>query len=180
MHKNIEKELKILLSEQQFYHILQNYDNLIFKKQVNTYYDNDKKQIKEKHGAMRIRQTDKFLFTLKMHSESGLLEYETVVTENSPTVFDKEDINELLTSYDISGPFYQTAELTTLRAVFETTDAELCFDINEYNGKKDYELEYEYKTDHDGIAVFQTILSSVHLQYTKNCDSKIKRALDSI
>ena len=61
----------------------------------------------------------------------------------------------------------------------ELEKAELCFDINEYNGITDYEIEYEQTCDHDGITVFNQILSQVNLKYEKNCASKIKRTLKS-
>ena len=62
-------------------------------------------------------------------------------------------------------------------SVFESEFAELCFDINYYNDKIDYEIEYEYKANHDGFTLFNSILSSIDLPYTKNCKSKIQRAL---
>ena len=70
-------------------------------------------------------------------------------------------------------------ECTTYRAVINTDKAELCFDINEYNGITDYEIEYEQTCDHDGITEFNKILSQVGLTYFRNCPSKIKRTLDT-
>ena len=39
-----------------------------------------------------------------------------------------------------------------------TEYAELCFDINSYNGITDYEIEYEVKKDHDYKKAFKAIL----------------------
>ena len=62
--------------------------------------------------------------------------------------------------------------------IFENEFAELCFDINYYNDMVDYEIEYEYKVEHDGYAIFNDILKKVNLKYTSNCKSKIQRALN--
>ena len=68
----------------------------------------------------------------------------------------------------------------TKRAVVETENAELCFDISTYGSHTDYEIEYEYKQPHDGLSVFQKLLSHVQLVYEKNCTSKIQRALQAV
>lgn len=180
MNINIEKEYKILLSKSEFYKLLSFYPEAVFHKQVNTYYDTHDMAIKNAHGAMRIRETDHFLFTLKMHSEEGLLEFETSVLENNENVFHQKDIQDILQGYAISGPFHKITSLTTHRAMIITDDAELCFDISEYNGKMDYEIEYEYKRPHDGLSIFNNILRRIHRHYEVNCASKIKRAMDSV
>lgn len=181
MNKNIEKELKVLLTEKQFTALCNVYENLEFKKQVNTYYDTADQAIRNMHGAMRIREKNgKFIFTLKKHSTEGLLEFECEVPENTIKVFDSNDIQKLLLSYDIQGPFHELTSLTTYRAVYDNGYAEICFDKNQYNGITDYEIEYEYKKDHDGICMFQEILDIVNIKYESNCISKIQRALNSI
>ena len=43
---------------------------------------------------------------------------------------------------------------------------------------EDYEIEYEYTSDHDGIHFFNSILEKYGLKWTKNCPSKIARALN--
>ena len=61
--------------------------------------------------------------------------------------------------------------------MIDTGQAELCFDYNEYGDNSDYEIEYEYKTEHDGKNKFNEILLEIGLHYEKNCSSKIARAL---
>lgn len=181
MNKNIEKEYKILVSKEQFQTLLNEYPKAVFKEQINTYYDSVDFMIREAHGAMRIRYIDNaYIFTLKMHSSKGLLEFEKEVEQNDSSIFQASEIKSLLDSYHLTGPFQQITELKTQRAMIETEFAELCFDISEYNGHKDYEIEYEYKKEHDGFTVFNHLLRKIHLTYTKNCDSKIKRAMDTI
>lgn len=179
MNKNIEKEFKILVSKEQFEKLYNEYEPLEFVKQVNQYYDSEHHDIENKKGAMRIRtKNDKHIFTLKLYEKNDLLEYECEVKENSLDALNDSDILKLLNSYDIHGPFMKTACLTTNRAMYIDEDAELCFDENFYNGTIDYEIEYEFKQEHDGYDKFNRILSKINIQYEKNCQSKIARALN--
>ncbi|MDE6195675.1 MAG: CYTH domain-containing protein [Erysipelotrichaceae bacterium] len=177
MNKNIEKELKILVSKEKFYELLSFYPQLSFKKQVNVYYDTKDHQILNHYGAMRIRTKDHHIFTFKKCTSQGLEEYECSVDQNSSDMLLKEPIASFLQSQNLFPPFYEIASLCTYRGVIETEYAELCFDINEYNGITDYEIEYEYKKEHDGISLFNNILSKVQLSYEENCPAKIKRAM---
>lgn len=181
MNKNIEKEFKVLLTEEQFTYLYNLYPSLEVKKQINTYYDTKENMICKMQGAMRIREKEgHFIFTLKKFMDEGLLEYECEVFENNIKVFAISDIKNLLKSYDLQGPFQELTTLTTYRAVYDNGYAELCFDKNEYNGITDYEIEYEYKKEHDGLSFFQKILDEIDVKYEKNCISKIQRALQSI
>lgn len=180
MNKNIEREYKVLVNKDQFERLLTKYPTMEFIKQVNTYYDTEDLQIQKMHGAMRIREKcNSYLFTMKLQSEEGLLEFECEVKENSCQVFQTTEILDLLKNYQIQGPFIKLTKLTTYRAVYETNEAELCFDYSIYNGQEDYEIEYEYKKDHDGQTIFSQILNDIGVTYQRNCTSKIKRALDS-
>lgn len=180
MNVNIEKEYKILVTKEQFVRLLQEYPQAAFKKQVNTYYDTANLAIRRAHGAMRIRTLeDRFLFTLKRHSAEGVMEYEKDVPANDISAFSDAEIRALLQSISIQGPIQKITELTTYRAVIDTGNAELCFDYNRYGDHEDYEIEYEYKQEHDGLSVFNAILAKAQLTYTKKAKSKIQRALDA-
>ena len=48
----------------------------------------------------------------------------------------------------------------------------------QYKNHTDYEIEYEYTSDHDGIHFFNSILEKYGLKWVKNCPSKIARALN--
>lgn len=180
MNNNIEKEYKILVTKEQFNTLYKHFNQPLFYSQTNVYYDTCNYDIRNAKGAMRIRDINKdHIFTLKMHSSKGLLEYEKNLPSNSIECFEDEEISSLLNQYHIQGPFHEIGNLKTERAIYYTEYAELCFDINTYNGIVDYEIEYEYKKDHDGLTVFQNILSIVNIVYTSNCISKIQRALNS-
>ena len=181
MNKNIELEYKVLLNKEQFDILIALYPDLIFRKQVNTYYDTKDMSIRSMKGAMRIREVNNsFIFTLKMHKDNDLLEYECEVEKNAVESLQTNEINILLKQYGLKGPFQQLTSLTTYRGMHITEYAEICFDKNYYGDTMDYEIEYEYKKEHDGLKEFQAILDHVHITYEKNCASKIKRALDSI
>lgn len=179
MIKNIETEFKLLVNKESFERLSSFYEDLIFHEQINTYFDNDVNEIENRRGAMRIRRTDKFIFTLKMFEDGKLLEFECEVDNNDVESLNNPDIINLLSSYNISYPFHKTAELKTLRAIHNTGKAELCFDESHYAGICDFEIEYEEKCDHSGILEFNKILQQAGLYYKQNCDSKIKRALDA-
>lgn len=181
MNTNIEKEYKVMLNKDQFKKLTGCYDGLVFKKQINTYYDNAQMTIQKIHGAMRIREIDNsYLFTMKLLKDGDLYEFECFVDRNDNSVFTQPEIKNLLHEYHIMGPFQEITSLTTYRAMIRSEFAEICFDKNHYNGIVDYEIEYEYKCDHDGLSVFQKILDPIGITYTENCPSKIKRAFDSI
>lgn len=177
MNQHFEKEFKILLSKEQFTALLKQFPQAEFKKQINTYYDTADLLIRKQVGAMRIREIDNsFIFTLKQRCQDGAQEHECVVTENSPEAFKSGELHSLLTSLHIEQPIIKIASLTTYRALIQLTDAELCFDYNEYNGIVDYEIEYEFIRPHDGITAFNQLLSIIDVKYEKNCISKIQRA----
>ena len=80
----------------------------------------------------------------------------------------------LLKEHGIYGEMTVLTSLTTYRGEVISNDAILCFDHSLYNGIEDFEIEYEYRR------AFQTILVPLHIQYEKNCISKIQRALQSL
>ena len=183
MNKHVEKEYKMLVNKEQFDKLCSLYENLNFITQTNTYYDTVNGDIQKKKGAMRIRERNgRFLFTLKMRQENldGLCECECEVSENSIHALQSEEIVQLLHEYQIEAAIIPLTTLVTKRAVVETENAELCFDISTYGNHTDYEIEYEWTKAHDGLTQFNQILAPIHLSYEKNCDSKIKRAMDAL
>ena len=180
MINNIEVEYKILVEKDVFEKLSDLYPNKTFIKQVNTYYDTENHDLRKKHCAMRIREKeDTFMITLKVPTINGHEEFECFVSENSPKMFKESEIATILEKLGINEDVIVIGECTTYRGMVVTDKAELCFDINEYNGITDYEIEYEQTCDHDGITEFNKILSQVGLTFTKNCRSKIRRTLDT-
>ncbi|MBR6957413.1 MAG: CYTH domain-containing protein, partial [Erysipelotrichaceae bacterium] len=71
-------------------------------------------------------------------------------------------------------------QLVTERAMVITPYAELCFDINHYNGIMDYEVEYEVKAPHDEKTAFIQILKAADIEFFENTRSKYSRFLQSL
>lgn len=178
MINHLETEYKLLVSKEQFEQLSTLYPDKTFVPQSNTYYDTMDMQLRQLKCAMRIREKENtFLFTLKTPDPHGHLEHECLVSENSCEVFKVDPIKSLLNELGIHGEIIMVTYLKTYRAVVNTGCAELCFDINEYNGITDYEIEYELTQEHDGVTAFNEILSAVGLRYESNCQSKIARAM---
>lgn len=181
MNENLEIEYKVLLTKEQFEQLASQYQDVHFIRQINTYYDTKDLQIRKHYGSMRIREkAGHFIFTLKKHTDDGLLEFEKEVPCNDVSAFDDSEIKQLFMDMGIHDPIVRLTSLTTDRAIIFNGYAEICLDHNFYNGKEDYEIEYEYKKDHDGKKMFQEILDIIHVQYEHNCVSKSKRALSSL
>lgn len=174
MNHAIETELKMLLTREQFNKLVGLYQPIEFVKQVNTYYKNNNSS----HYAFRIREKNgTTLFTLKQKTEEGIMEYEKILT--SP-IEEDNDVVKTLADFNIFPPYEILGTLTTYRAMYCDHLAELCFDINIYNGITDYEVEYEVKKEHDHEAAFINILNKAGIRYVPNKRSKYKRFADSV
>lgn len=180
MSKPIEKELKVLLSEDEYNKLESEYDFPIMIDQTNIYYDTPDQFIRNLPGAMRIRKIgDKTYFTLKIRKDPTS-NYEYEKETNSDDIHNQTDPEILGWIKDAGIPMNQVVELGrshTIRKMNKTEDAEICLDYTDFGKKHDYEIEYEFKRDHDGEKVFDEILSKVGKKFEKNCPSKIARAL---
>ncbi len=179
MLNQIEKELKLLVTKEQFNKIINSYEFSKPWKQTNTYYDTEDNDIKIKGGAMRIRKIgDKKIFTLKIRIDFITLhEYEKEINCETIEEIQDEEILSWISKLNLTKPVHKTISFDTYRQVFENDKAELCADQTIFNGSHtDYEIEYEYKVEHNGIQEFNKILNNFGLSYEKNCPSKIARA----
>ncbi len=172
MKQQLEIEFKMLVSKEQFDKITALYRPLLFLKQHNYYY---KSPSSLQSFRIRIKE-DKKIFTLKDTTGDQIIEYEK---EFFDLFYEDSEIKKLLNKLNIYPPFYQVGELTTYRATIENDLAELCFDINCYNGLLDYEIEYEMKTSHEGLSTFKEILSSAGIGYIPCTTSKYMRCIST-
>lgn len=180
MYDNIERELKLLINEKVYNELLHSYDFHNPITQTNTYFDTENQDVKKQRGAVRIRTIqDKKIFTLKIRKDEYThYEFEKEIsTENINEIEDPEILN-WFNQYQIPKNLHPTASFTTLRNVYAFENGELCLDKTYYKNHTDYEIEYEYTSDHDGIQFFNSILEKYGLKWVKNCPSKIARALD--
>lgn len=171
MKHEVELELKTIISKEKFDKLVSLYQPLEFVQQHNYYYVTD--DLSHYGFRVRIRNGEK-LFTLKNYVNGVTYEYEKVFEGNME---DDPEIIEVLDKFNIQKPYTLFGELITERAVYYDGLAELCFDINHYNGLTDYELEYEVKKQHDHQNAFFNILKKADIEYVPSWASKYKRCL---
>lgn len=145
--KSIEKEVKGLLT-QDTYNWLQEKINWDAKlTQINFYYTN--KYIDEEHTNTQIRIRcidDTICLQIKIgigqgHHYRECIEYE-VTFPYIPIEIAEETLKLVWDDYDL-GPVYLIGFLVTERAIKKAGSVDIMLDRNIYNGKKDYEIEFE-------------------------------------
>lgn len=175
MYDNIERELKLLINKQVYDNIMNSYDFHKSIIQTNTYFDTANQDVKKQHGAVRIRTIEnKKIFTLKIKKDEYThYEFEKEIsTENINEIKDPEILN-WFNQYQIPKNLHPTATFTTLRNVYEFENGELCLDKTTFKNHIDYEIEYEYTSDHDGIQFFNSILKQYGLNWQKIAPAKL-------
>lgn len=186
MNEHIEIEYKILLDENTFYRILQDYQSLIQRDyiQVNYYFTNT--ILQQKKYMLRIREKDNsFELTLKRPIKNYRLETNVLLTpEEKDDFFSHRPItNEIidLLKEDNINPLELENQfsLKTHRYDIILPEGILSLDENTYCQKHDYELEFEVNDEQEGYQQFLNIIHQYGLDYTKNCPSKIQRVLAS-
>lgn len=175
----IERELKILVTKEVFEKILNSYEFNKPVNQTNTYYDSNDEFLKKQRGAMRIRTIqDKKIFTLKLRKDEVThYEYEKEIDVDTLQAIKDKEIQKWLSDFNIPKDVSPIVTFSTRRYTCDLENGQLCADMTSYENHIDYELEYEYFNDHDGIKVFNEILKPFGLTYEKNCSSKIARAM---
>jgi len=171
MKHEVELELKTIITQQQFEKLASFYQPLEFVEQHNYYYVTD--DLSHYGFRVRVRNGEK-LFTLKNYVNGTTYEYEKVFTGE---IDDDPEIIDVLDQFHVQKPYTLFGELITERAVYDNGLAELCFDINHYNGLTDYELEYEVQQPHDHQKAFLEILAKADIEYIPSWASKYKRCL---
>lgn len=179
MYNQIEKELKILVTKDEFEKILNSYEFSDAWAQTNTYYDTKEQYVRSLNGACRIRTIgDKKIFTLKIRiSPDAHIELEKEVGVNTMAEITDSEVLGWFEKYEIpQNELEPIISFTTQRRLADLENAELCADLTTFASCQDYEIEYEYKNNHDGVTEFNKILSIIGKVYEKNCPSKIARA----
>lgn len=178
-----ERELKVLLTKE-------NYEKLCTlipcdeqRLQINTYYDTPDQALKARGFACRIRETQgKYILTIKKPLDS-ITKYEYEKEVSAPTVseLDPEDRSWMLEKISLGDiELHPFVTFETIRRITQLENAELSLDETHFPKHTDYEIEYEYRKDHNGISVFNQILERAGLQYEKNCMSKLARAVQDL
>jgi len=193
MQSNIEIEAKVLLSEEEYltlikYLHLERYKKI---KQTNHYVDSVDRKLKSNDIALRIRENEDFILTLKTPLSEGLLEKNQTISWRDYSdleeqgIFPNGDIKNFL---EICGfntrELKVLASLTTYRIELELNEGILCLDENVYginNNKRDYELEIESTSMEKAKEAAKKILNEAGITSFKfNTLSKQARAVMSI
>ena len=119
------------------------------------------------------------IFTLKIKKDSIThYEYEKEIQTTNINEIKDPEILGWIQQYDIPTNIKPITSFRTERYTYNFEHGQLCADITSYENHIDYELEYEYIDNHDGISFFNHILNNINTKYEKNCPSKIARAMN--
>jgi len=190
MDKNMENECKVLLNSED-YEIIFNYFKLDKSqpiKQVNYYFDTLNLNLANNKYNLRVRHIlndDIFSLTVKIPQQDGSnLEINEDITFEAFKDFIELHkvpdgyICEQLKSIN-KDVIVLLASLITTRYEFEYNDGIIALDYNEYNGKYDYEIEFEGKNmDHSRLTIAK-LLDNLDIDFSFSKISKRKRAIES-
>lgn len=178
-YQNTERELKMLLTKEQYEALKSHLKWDECFEQTNTYYDDDQQSLKQAGCALRIRQTGgKQIVTVKKPKDAITKEeYEFETKSDSMENLNEQEKEQIASHVSLAGPVHPTARFHTLRCIHSYDKGDLCLDKTQFPETTDYELEYEYSQDHDGISFLNDLLAPFGLQYEKNGPSKLARAM---
>ena len=188
MSTNIEIEVKVLLEKDDFAKVLERMETEKSKRltQTNHYIDSDTFALRRYGMALRIRETEDFVLTLKTPLAEGLLEknqsiswkeYEVFLAKS---VFPEGPIAHFLESLGIRVDTLRIlTSLTTVRTVIHYKDGILSLDENTYDDYHDFELEMEANSIGDATSLLQEVCETCQVPFILNTRSKQARAMDS-
>ena len=187
MNEQIEIEYKMLITQDIYHNIINDYKDYIINHYVQTNYYFTHPLFFKKKYMLRIREKNNtYELTLKRPYLNHRLETNVELTkEEADLFFNHKDIdNEIINILKDEGihvsDLIQQFSLKTTRYDMKLEYGILSADYNEYNGISDYEIEYEVFDQKLGLIHFKDIISKYHLEYKKNAKSKIQRVLESI
>lgn len=176
MGKNYEYEAKMLIAENDFKEVLDQYPNITFITQVNYYLDYDN-TLKNMGMALRIREKNGiYEITTKTKIDDGNL-------ENNINI-DKDTVELILQTKQIPSHLIKTLqlpistittikEIKTKRFLIPYHDYTVEMDFNTFNTTNDYELEIEAPSLSKAQEIMNCFLDEHHI---KGLDSKPKIA----
>ena len=189
MSTNIEIESKVLLTKDDFEKVLDALRADRYKriKQVNHYIDSEDQALRRLGCALRIREKDDFVLTLKTPLSEGLLEksqtiswrqYDRLAKNN---IFPDGDIKNFLEILGIKIEDLKIlTSLTTDRIEIPYKEGLLSLDTNVYSGNTDYELEMEQTSIQYAEECLQEICALANVPCVFNTFSKQARAMNAL
>lgn len=192
MHSNIEIEAKVLLQKEQYDQVVSYLHLERYKKitQTNHYIDSTSRVLRDNDFALRVREKDDFVLTLKTPLSEGLLEKNQTLSWREYDALEDESIfpvGNIKSFLELCGfntrELKVLASLTTYRIEFEYEDGLVSLDENHYgkNGKiVDYELEIESTSMERAQELIKRLLQEAGITDFKfNTLSKQARALEA-
>lgn len=179
-----EQELKLLIQKDQAQALLKSLPIQETRHQVNTYYDTPNKALRQKLNAFRLRELsngDIILTIKKPLNATTKYEYERAVQSKTLEGLNEEDrawANAHLEGVATIEELQPLVRFETTRSICNQPEAEISIDHTVFANHDDYEIEYEYRQEHDGIQRFNEILKPLNLHWEKNGATKLARALE--
>lgn len=192
MAANIEIEAKVLISEKDYYNIVERFEDKIIKEyeQVNYYIDTNDFKLKKLGIGLRIRYCfNIYTMTIKCPLSEGLLEKDQIITKEAylnfknNNVFPEGSLKEFISMLGINiEELLILAHLRTLRKECDDGNPETTFSIdkNTYNKIVDYELELEGNNLTKVKELLKQICIDNDIEYKDNLVSKQSRAMSTI
>ena len=184
MEKNLEIEYKMLLSEETFHQLMNDFQGHTYS-QTNYYLTSI--ELSALRYSLRIREKEgHYEMTLKTPAPTGRMEHNLDITKQDLIDIQNHhipdnDIFRLLEEQGFNVHLIQQAySLTTIRRDVPFESGMLSLDENHYNDITDYELEFEVNDPEAGYQQFKELCQTYHLEYHGNCMSKIARVLNTI
>lgn len=185
----LEQELKVLLTQQQFETLLQHWQldsTQPSLRQHNTYYDTHDQLLKAADAALRLRNfPESSVWTIK-HRQNAFqsLEYHQYnsVPLSPPSTLSNKVVQEMslldfLTKHGIDiNQLKKTYDIQTQRWLIATDFGEFALDVSQYGNKFDYELELETEQLDTAMIAFKSFLDSFGIDM-RQADTKLSRAV---
>ncbi|MBK0347611.1 CYTH domain-containing protein [Aerococcaceae bacterium zg-ZJ1578] len=189
MSYSIEQEIKSLLTQEEFYQIL-NYFQLAatdYQSQQNTYYDTENQLLKQHHAALRLRNfsmTSEWTFKQKHDTHRSLeltyaQNYLQLPAPASIAVHQVEDAvirDQLEQLMPADTELYSFLTIKTNRWIVKVPYGEYAIDQTFYGDSMDFEIELETDDLTTAMAEFNTLLEALAIPF-RVADKKIARAL---
>jgi len=165
-------EFKFLVTKEKFYEI----KNLLSEKyadkestdrvQINYYYDNDEGYLLENHTTVRVRQIEDRLTLEVKEAQHDYNDY-TTSNEYAQSIDSLSGYITLNQGRHAWIPFTLQGSLITRRFSLKPSDSlSIDFDINQYFGRCDYEIEMEF--EESALKATMSLIESLNLMPFKN------------
>ena len=188
MSNAIEIEAKALVSAEDYRKLVKEFNSFPRFVQTNYYIDSEDRILTKEGIALRIREKQgSYELTLKTPLSQGVLEKNVPISMNEFAAlrdegeFPKGDTARFLTMLDIDVKALKIlTSLSTERIEFEYEGGLLSIDRNQYSGKVDYEVEFEYNNVAGAEKILAELLNRYGIAFSFSKATKIRRAMEAI